>query len=91
MASKPHGMLYIGVTADLAARVNQHRQDQSSAYCRRYGVHTLVYAEPHDSILDAIARERAIKRAIKAWKRAWKIELVQAANPEWADLFDRLR
>ncbi|HCI63163.1 MAG TPA: excinuclease ABC subunit C, partial [Erythrobacter sp.] len=56
---------------------------KGSAFCRRYGLKRLVYAEEHDSIEDAIAREKAMK----AWKRAWKIELVEGVNPEWDDLF----
>ena len=86
MASKPRGMLYIGVTAYLAHRVDQHRRDVGSAYCRRYGIKTLVLAEPHDEIEFAIAREKALK----AWKRAWKIELIESVNPGWEDLFDRI-
>ena len=86
MASKPHGMLYIGVTAHLAARVDQHRRDVGSAFCRRYGIRTLVYAEPHDRIEDAIDREKALK----AWRREWKIRLIETANPEWRDLFDTI-
>ncbi|PVE59040.1 excinuclease ABC subunit C [Arthrobacter sp. TPD3018] len=86
MASKPHGMLYSGVTAHLAARVDQHRRDVGSAFCRRYGVRTLVYAEPYDRIEDAIAREKALK----AWQRAWKVRLIETANPEWRDLFDTI-
>lgn len=86
MASKPHGMLYIGVTAHIAARVDQHRRDTGSAFCRRYGIKTLVYAEPYDRIEDAIAREKTLK----AWRRDWKIRLIESANPEWRDLFDTL-
>ena len=86
MASKPRGMLYIGVTAHLAERVDQHRRDVGSAYCRRYGIRTLVLAEPHDEIEYAIAREKMLK----AWKRDWKIELIERTNPDWADLFDRI-
>ncbi|MEH3157631.1 MAG: GIY-YIG nuclease family protein [Sphingomonas taxi] len=86
MASKRDGMLYIGVTAHLAARVDQHRRDVGSAFCRRYGIRTLVYAEPYERIEDAIAREKALK----AWKRAWKIQLIETANPDWNDLFDTL-
>ena len=84
MTNKPRGMLYTGVTAHLAARVQQHRNDKGSAFCRRYGLKSLVLAEPHESIEQAIAREKAIK----AWRREWKIELIEAANPGWADLFD---
>jgi len=86
MASRPYGMLYIGVTANLAARVEQHRRDAGSAFCRRYGIRTLVYAEPHDRIEEAIAREKARK----AWKRDWKIALIESVNPEWRDLFETL-
>ena len=86
MASKPHGMLYIGVTAHLAARVDQHRRDTGAAFCRRYGIRRLVYAERHDAIEQAIAREKTLK----AWKRAWKVELIETINPEWHDLFDGL-
>lgn len=86
MTNKRDGVLYVGVTADLAARISQHRTGGGSAFCRRYGLDCLVYAEPHDDIDAAIAREKAIK----AWKRAWKIELIENANPEWTDLFDRL-
>jgi len=86
MASKPRGMLYVGVTAYLAERVDQHRRDVGSAYCRRYGIKTLVLAESHDEIEYAIAREKMLK----AWKRDWKIELIESVNPEWEDLFDQI-
>ena len=86
MASKPRGMLYIGVTAHLAARIDQQRCDVGSAFCRRYGIHRLVLVEPHGAILDAIAREKALK----AWKRDWKIQLIESVNPEWDDLFDQI-
>ncbi|MFT6473806.1 GIY-YIG nuclease family protein [Qipengyuania profunda] len=83
MSNRKDGVLYIGVTADLSRRIVQHREGKGSAFCRRYGLTRLVYAEEHDSIEDAIAREKAMK----AWKRAWKIELIEGANPEWDDLF----
>ncbi|MGR6328648.1 GIY-YIG nuclease family protein [Sphingomonas sp. XXL09] len=86
LASKPRGMLYIGVTSHLAERIDQHRRDVGSAYCRRYGIKTLVLIEPHATIEDAIVREKALK----AWKRAWKIYLIEAANPDWRDLYDEL-
>jgi putative endonuclease len=79
-------MLYVGVTAHLAQRVDQHRRDVGSAYCRRYGIKTLVLAELHDEIEFAIAREKALK----AWKRDRKIELIESFIPGWEDLFDRI-
>jgi putative endonuclease len=84
MSNRKDGVLYIGVTSDLSRRIVQHREGKGSAFCRRYGLKRLVYAEEHDSIEDAIAREKAMK----AWKRAWKIELIEGVNPAWDDLFD---
>ena len=86
MSNRKDGVLYIGVTADLSRRTAQHREGKGSAFCRRYGLTRLVYAEEHDSIEDAIAREKAMK----AWKRAWKIELIEGVNPEWDDLFEAM-
>jgi len=83
MSNRENGVLYIGLTADLSRRIVQHREGKGSAFCRRYGLTRLVYAEKHDSIEDAIAREKTMK----AWKRAWKIELIEGVNPAWDDLF----
>ncbi|OJU16881.1 MULTISPECIES: GIY-YIG nuclease family protein [unclassified Sphingomonas] len=84
MTNKPRAVLYIGVTAHRAARVDQHRRGAGSSFCRRYGLTRLVLAEPHDTILDAIVREKALK----AWKRDGKITLIEATKPRWDDLFD---
>ena len=86
MTNKPRGVLYIGVTSDLPARILQHRNRQGSAFCRKYGLDRLVYAEHHQSIEGAIAREKAMK----AWKRAWKIDLIESVNANWHDYFDRI-
>lgn len=84
LCNKPQGVLYVGVTADLPARMMQHRNGTGSTFCRRYGIKRLAYVEHHPDISSAIAREKAMK----AWKRAWKIELIEAGNPRWNDLFD---
>ncbi|WP_370636510.1 GIY-YIG nuclease family protein [Erythrobacter sp. SDW2] len=86
MTNKRDGVLYIGVTSDLPARILQHRTGHGSSFCRRYGLNLLVYAEPHENIYEAITREKAMK----AWKRAWKVELIESLNPAWDDLFEQL-
>ena len=86
LTNKPRGVLYLGVTADLAARMVQHRSGKGSAFARRYGLDRLVLIEHHATIEDAIAREKALK----AWRRSWKIELIEQANPEWRDLFEEI-
>jgi putative endonuclease len=83
MTNATSGTLYIGVTADIAARATQHRTGSGSDFCRDHGLTRLVYIEPHDRIEDAIAREKTIKK----WRRAWKLNLIASTNPEWADLY----
>ena len=86
MANRYRGTLYIGVTSQLAARIFQHRTGDGSDFCKRYGLDRLVYAEQHDDIGNAIAREKALKK----WNRDWKLRLIEEGNPEWLDLFDTL-
>jgi putative endonuclease len=83
LASKRNGTLYVGVTSDLARRVWQHRSDAAAGFTQKYGVHTLVYAEFHATMPDAILREKQIKK----WRRKWKLELIERDNPEWRDLY----
>ncbi len=84
MTNKPGGVLYIGVAADIVARVAQHRAGEGSGFCRRYNLQRLVLAEPYPTIDEAIAREKALKE----WRRAWKIRLIEESNPDWDDLWD---
>ena len=83
MTNKPGGVLYVGVTANIAARVHQHRKGEGSSFCRRYSLTRLVLAEPYPTIDEAICREKAMKE----WQRAWKIRLIEEANPGWDDLW----
>jgi putative endonuclease len=86
MTNAPYGTLYIGVTAELPARIAQHRSGEGSEFCRRHGLTRLVYCEHYERIEDAITREKAMK----AWKRQWKIRRIEEINPQWKDLFDHL-
>ncbi len=79
LASKPYGTLYAGVTSDLAKRVWEHRIKVVPGFTARYGVHTLVWFEAHESVESAIRREKQIKE----WKRDWKINLIERDNPRW--------
>jgi putative endonuclease len=86
MTDRYRGTLYTGVTSDLAARVHAHREGRGSRFCKRYGLTRLVYAEEAPTIVEAIAREKAMKK----WNRAWKIELIEQVNPDWVDLFEMI-
>jgi putative endonuclease len=80
-ASRPRGVIYIGMTSDL--RAWEHRERILDGFTKRYWAGRLVYFEEHDNAESAVLRERQMKR----WRRDWKIELIEAANPTWADLF----
>ncbi len=86
IASRKHGTLYIGVTAELIHRVSQHRAGEIEGFTQRYGVKRLVWFEHHDSIIEAIQREKSLKK----YRRAWKINLIERENPNWDDLFPAL-
>jgi putative endonuclease len=84
LASKRDGVLYVGVTSDLYGRMAQHDQGLLEGFSKRYGVKLLVYFEFHETMDDAIRREKQLKD----WKRAWKVRLIETMNPGWCNLFD---
>ena len=84
MADRYRGGMYVGVTADLTRRVQQHRENEGSEHVALYGLTRIVYAERFEEIVTAIAREKALKR----WRREWKFALIEADNTDWRDLWD---
>jgi putative endonuclease len=56
LASGRHGTLYIGITNNLRARLEQHRAGRGSEFVKQYGVHRLVYVEAFSSPQEAIQR-----------------------------------
>jgi putative endonuclease len=83
LASRPRGVLYVGLTSDLAARAWQHRERVREGFAKRYWVNRLVYFEKHNDAAAAARRERSMK----PWRRDWKIQLIEKNNPTWRDLF----
>jgi putative endonuclease len=86
LASGLGGTLYIGVTSDLIRRVYQHRNNVVRGFTKKYQVHRLIYFEQYDDPTNAIRREKRLKK----WPRAWKVQLIEASNPNWDDLYPRL-
>ena len=86
LASSRNGTLYVGVTSDLARRVWQHKSKAVSGFTSKYRVDRLVHFEVFDSVETAITREKALKK----WNRAWKLRLIEEANPDWDDLYERI-
>jgi putative endonuclease len=86
MTNRPNGVLYTGVTSNIAQRAWQHREGVVAGFTQRYGLKRLVYYEAFDDIRDAIQREKAIKH----YSRAWKVGLILEANRDWRDLYEDL-
>ena len=86
LANKRNGTLYIGVTNNLVRRVCQHRNDVVDGFSQRHGLHLLVWYELGSSMYSAIQREKQLKN----WRRQWKLELIEAENPYWRDLWSEI-
>jgi len=85
MMASDSGVLYVGVTNNLAVRVAQHKDKLVPGFTQKYNVIKLVWYEPHSNIRAAIAREKQIK----GWGRIKKIRLIEERNPGWCDLSKR--
>jgi putative endonuclease len=86
LASRRNGTLYVGVTNDLSRRVYEHREGLIPGFTTTYGVKRLVWYDVFPTVDEAIAHEKRLKR----WRRSWKLALIEAMNPDWADLYETL-
>lgn len=83
LTNKSNKVLYIGVTADIVARLYEHKNKIfPQSFTARYNLHKLVYFENYNSITEAIQREKYLKGKL----RSYKINLIISKNPEWRDL-----
>ena len=86
MTSKSNTVLYTGVTNDLRRRVAEHKAGKGSKFTSKYQITKLVYYECGSDISAAIEREKQIKGG----SRQKKIDLINAMNQGWEDLFGEL-
>lgn len=86
MSNSVNTTLYTGVTNDLIRRVYEHKKHLVKGFTSKYNTEKLVYYEFTQSIESAIEREKQIK----GYRRDKKDELVNAMNPEWKDLYEKL-
>lgn len=84
LANQRDGILFAGATPDLMRRVAMHRQGVASHFTRRHKVTRLVWYEPQASLTQASLRRDIIRHC----RRRWKLNLIDASNPEWLDLFE---
>lgn len=86
MANKRNGTLYTGVTSDVIRRVYQHKEGVVEGFTKKYGCKNLVYVERHETMEQAIVREKQIKGG----SRKKKLALIESMNPTWIDLYDEV-
>ena len=87
MSNNSNTTLYIGVTDNLEARVQEHRSNERDSFTHRYCCHKLVYYEQTSDVRSAIEREKQLK----GWNRARKNKLVETMNPGWLDLWESIQ
>jgi putative endonuclease len=86
LTTKNNTVLYTGVTNDLKRRVYEHKQKLIPGFTAKYFVGKLVYFEECSDVYQAILREKQIK----AGSRQKKMDLIDAFNPHWKDLFEEI-
>ena len=84
MTNKNNTVLYTGVTNNLIRRVYEHKEKLIEGFTKKYNCSKLVWYEVYDDSYNAIAREKQIK----AGSRKKKLDLINAFNPEWKDLYN---
>jgi putative endonuclease len=83
MTNSRNTVLYTGVTNDLKRRVYEHKSGLIEGFTKKYNLTKLVYYEVCGDIEGAIIREKQIKGG----SRQDKLNLVNAANKEWRDMY----
>jgi predicted GIY-YIG superfamily endonuclease len=86
MANRRNGTLYAGVTSNPPKRAFEHREGLVKGFSKKYNCKMLVWYELHESMYEAISREKQIK----AGSRAKKLALIESLNPDWKDLYETL-
>ncbi len=87
ITNKNRTTVYTGSTADLQARLMEHKQKvYPRSFSARYNLNILVYYESFHYIEEPIERERYIKGKTRKWKN----ELIRKSNPNWADLSEEV-
>jgi putative endonuclease len=87
MTNENHTTLYTGITSELKKRVYEHKNKiHANSFTAKYQLYKLVYYEGFHSIEEAISREKKIKGG----SRMNKIDIINAFNPEWKDLYEEV-
>jgi len=81
-------VLYTGVTAELRARIWEHKTKfYPKSFTAKYNCNKVVWYEVLPGIEEAIEREKQIKGGSRKDKEA----LIKSLNPTWIDLWDDIQ
>ncbi len=88
MSNKLRTTLYIGVTADLRARIVEHKEHRYKKVSR---INIIVNCVCTMNIIHKIQQAIAREKEIKKWRREKKDALINAFNPKWEDLWNEIK
>lgn len=74
--------LYVGVTNNLARRLNEHKKKYKESFTNKYNINKLIYFEEYSSAIYALDREKQLK----SWRREKKIKLIKGVNPNFREI-----
>ncbi len=77
LTNKFRTTFYIGATANLTKRLEEHYNETASKFTKKYNLKDLIYFEKFSDIVQAIAREKQLKN----WHKEWKLNLIKKVNP----------
>lgn len=77
MTNRYRTTFYIGVTANLSKRIEEHASGIGSKFTKKYNLMDLIYFERYTDIHQAIRREKQLKN----WHHDWKLNLIKETNP----------
>lgn len=82
LCNRKNGAIYLGMTNNLAERLQEHKEKRNKGFTANYDVTRLVWFERFDVVVDAIQREKTMK----GWPRQWKINTIEKHNPDWKEI-----
>lgn len=78
-------VLYVGMTENLARRVNEHKKGKPGSFSKQYRLYKLVWYRKFGTINEA--RDEEVR--IKGLLRESKLELIKQLNASFQDLGHR--
>jgi putative endonuclease len=83
LANRAGGAIIVASTSDLVRRVQEQRTAAIPGFTATGDVARLVWFETCDFLEQALHREKLLT----GWNRAWTVQLIEAQNPDWDDLY----